>query len=269
MKNKINTTVILPIHDIGCENFNDLFIKAVKSVDNNTVLPTELLIISANETIKEYLEKNIPELEVSHRIIVNPNTSDYPTQVNYGVSQINTKYFSLLEFDDAYKPIWFENLEKYMIEYNDKEIFLPIISEMNSKGNFVGLSNEPAWSFDFSDKLGEINNETLLEFPNISLCGMTMDKEVFINIGELKPSIKLTFNYEFLLRYTYSGKNVLIIPKIGYEHTNMRPSSLFWEYKNSTDPNIKITPEESVFWMEVAKKEYYYTEAREINKEEQ
>ena len=29
-----------------------------------------------------------------------------------------------------------------------------------------------------------------------------------------------------------------------------------------------MTPEESVFWMETAKKEYYYTEAREINKEE-
>ena len=72
MKNKINTTVILPIHNIGCENFNDLFIKAVKSVDNNTVLPTELLIISANETIKADLEKIMPELEVPFRIIINP-----------------------------------------------------------------------------------------------------------------------------------------------------------------------------------------------------
>ena len=197
MKNKINTTVILPIHNIGCENFNDLFIKAVKSVDNNTVLPTELLIISANETIKADLEKIMPELEVPYRIIINPNTSDYPTQVNYGVSQVNTKYFSLLEFDDAYTPIWFENIEEYMAEYSDMEIFLPIIREMNSKGNFVGFSNEPAWSFDFSDKLGEINNETLLEFPNISLCGMTMNKEAFINIGQLKSSIKLFNSFPY------------------------------------------------------------------------
>jgi hypothetical protein len=44
----------------------------------------------------------------------------------------------------------------------------------------------------------------------------------FKTIGGYKPSIKLTFNYEFLLRFTNTGRNIMVIPKMGYKHTNMR-----------------------------------------------
>jgi hypothetical protein len=53
----------------------------------------------------------------------------------------------------------------------------------------------------------------------------------------------------------------MVIPKLGYKHTNNREGSLFVEYKNTIDVL------ESKFWVGKAKKEYFFTEDREITYE--
>ena len=55
----------------------------------------------------------------------------------------------------------------------------------------------------------------------------------------------------------------MTIPKIGYKHINMRENSLFWDYKN--DSKQRIPPEEAAFWVEQAKKEYFFTTDREVS----
>jgi hypothetical protein len=52
------------------------------------------------------------------------------------------------------------------------------------------------------------------------------------------------------------------IPKIGYKHTNLREGSIFWNYKNSDN---KLSQDEVKFWLDSAKKEYYFIKDREIN----
>ena len=79
-------------------------------------------------------------------------------------------------------------------------------------------------------------------------------------IGGLKSPIKLTFWYEWLLRATYKGKKIFVIPKIGYLHKLGRKGSLIESYKNSIDDT------ESNFWVSVAKKDYFYKETREPSK---
>ena len=44
-----------------------------------------------------------------------------------------------------------------------------------------------------------LDNNTLLRYQNFQVSGMIMRKSKFEEIGGLKSSIKLTFNYEFLL----------------------------------------------------------------------
>jgi hypothetical protein len=79
-------------------------------------------------------------------------------------------------------------------------------------------------------------------------------------VGGLKAPIKLTFWYEWLLRATYKGKKIFVIPKIGYLHKLGRKGSLIESYKNSIDDA------ESNFWVSVAKKDYFYKETREPSK---
>ena len=87
---------------------------------------------------------------------------------------------------------------------------------------------------------------------------MVMRKDMYQKVGGLKPSIRQTFIYEFLLRVTYNSVKTMVIPKLGYRHTNGREGSLFDMNKN------EISVEESKFWFDLAQSEFYYTTDREI-----
>ena len=53
----------------------------------------------------------------------------------------------------------------------------------------------------------------------------------------------------------------MTIPKIGYKHINLRPDSLFWEYKNGSK---RMSEDEVKFWVSSAKKEYFFSNDRDI-----
>jgi hypothetical protein len=63
---------------------------------------------------------------------------------------------------------------------------------------------------------------------------------------------------------THNSAKILTIPKIGYKHMNLREGSIFWNYKNGAN---SIDSEEARFWIESAKKEYFFTNQRDINYE--
>ena len=52
----------------------------------------------------------------------------------------------------------------------------------------------------FSEEVGYLDNNTLLKYQNFQVSGMIMKVDKFEEIGGMKASMKLTFNYEFLLR---------------------------------------------------------------------
>jgi hypothetical protein len=269
MKNNIDLTVIIPVHSVADDNFNEMLTTALNSIENNDVQPSEVLIVRCScDEVKTFLnEFDFSKFGFTTRIIENPNGYSFQSNVNYAAKQVKTTYFSFLEFDDEYSINWFRNVDKYTKAYPETDMFLPIISDMTNNNVFAGFTNEAAWAYNFSDKLGHIDHEVLLEYPNINPDGMVIKTEVFNTIGGYKESIRLTFNYEFLLRFTKDGKTIMVIPKIGYQHTNMRTNSLFWLYKNSEVIEDRITPDEAKFWMETAKKEFFYIEDRNINYE--
>jgi hypothetical protein len=55
---------------------------------------------------------------------------------------------------------------------------------------------------------------------------------------------------------------VATIPQVGYRHVNFREDSLFWSYKNSDDH--KLGDGEAKFWLETAKKEFFFQNKREV-----
>jgi hypothetical protein len=95
---------------------------------------------------------------------------------------------------------------------------------------------------------------------------MVVKKSVLEDFGGFKSSMKLTFVYEFLLRITYNSVRIMTIPKIGYKHMSMREGSIFWSYKNGEST---ITNEEVKFWISTAKKEYFFSNDRDIKYEVQ
>ena len=112
--------------------------------------------------------------------------------------------------------------------------------------------------------MGYLINETLHTYQNFQLSGMVIKKSSYVDFGKLKTSFKLTFGYEFFLRMTHNSVKFMTIPRIGYKHINLRPGSIFWNYKNGNDP---LTEDEVKFWIESAKKEYFFIQDRQIKYE--
>jgi len=257
-----NISVIIPIHEIS-ETVEQYLTKCLQSVVNQTVKPEKVFITHADtKEVNNFFKSWKKPEDLDIVILVNKNKTDFCSQVNLAVETMETEWFSVLEYDDEYSKHWFKNVKNYMESYDDVDIFLPLVVDVDESQNFLGFTNEAIWAMKFSEKHGELDNNTLLNYQNFQTSGAVIKKESFESVGMLKPSMKLTFVYEFLLRATYNDFRIMTIPKIGYKHMNMRENSLFWDYKN--DPKDKIAPEEAGFWVEQAKKEYFFTYDRAI-----
>jgi hypothetical protein len=251
------TTIILPIHKLD-ETNTSYFERAIKSIENQKVKAEELLIV-----VPKGLEiKNEVLNNVKHTIVVNEGETDFCSQINFGVNNVKTEFFSILEVDDEYSKIWFDNVAKYISAYKDVDVFLPIVLDVDINGKFLHFTNEPVWAKDFSDKLGFLDNDALLNFPNFQLSGAVIKTESFKAVGGLKPSVKLHFIYEFFLRMSYYDKKMMTLPKLGYKKVNMRPGSLFFNYYNIESE--KIDAVEARFWFNTARKECYFKQDRGI-----
>lgn len=261
MENKFSLSVILPIKSAKAKNFDEYFEKAITSLKNQQVEIEELLIVhTSEETLVNLLSYyDFGNLTVTK--LLWDKEPNYCDQVNFGIKNAKGKWVSLFEFDDEYSTIWFKNVKRFSESYTNVQMFLPVVVETDEKGLFAGFTNEATFAANFTQEMGFLNNETLQDYQNFQTAGSVFKKEIIEDFGGFKSSIKLTFVYEFLLRLTYNSVSIMTIPRLGYKHTNMREGSIFWNYKNG---DSKMVDDEVKFWIQTAKKEYFFTDDRVI-----
>jgi glycosyltransferase involved in cell wall biosynthesis len=251
---KSNISLIIPVHSLKDDNEKDMLKFALTSVAKQKVQPEEIILVLNKEIKKEFKYDG----DLTIRVILNDGPTDFQSQLNLGVENVKTEWFTFLEFDDEMSSIWLDNAVKYIAEKTEMSVFLPIIVDVKTDGSFLGFTNEILWANSFSDVLGELDHEVLKIYQNFNIDGMVMRKDTYQKIGGLKASIKQTFIYEFLLRLTYNSVKIMTIPRLGYKHVNNRENSLFDIYKQT------VSDEESVFWQDLALKEFYHTFDRKI-----
>lgn len=263
---KFDVSVILPLKSAGAIDFKEYFTKCIESIKNQKTKINELVIVHTDETLLvEFLNSfDFGDLSVSkYQWDKEPNFSK---QVNFGVASAKSKWVSLFEFDDEYSTIWFKNTDTYSKAFPDTEVFLPLVVDTDEKGLFAGFTNEATFAMNISSEMGFLTNDTLQQYQNFQISGMVIKKQTFLDWGGLKASFKLTFGYEFFLRLTHNSVKIMTIPKIGYKHINLRTGSIFWNYKNGD--NV-LTSDEVKFWIDSAKKEYFFINDRAIKYETQ
>jgi len=262
MSKNTEISVILPVHELN-EITKPMFGNAIKSIEQQKVVPDEVLVVVPKDSeVSAYLKTfDFGTIKDIVTVVENDGATDFASQVNFGVGKAKSEWISFLEFDDEYSNIWFDNFVKYRKAYENVGIFLPIIVDVDATGGFVGFTNEAVWANSFSDELGILDLNALLTYQNFNIDGIVMQKSIFNEHGGFKPSIKLTFIYEFLLRMTFKDVRVMCIPRFGYKHVNQRPDSLFSNYKDTIDPI------EAKWWLSQAKKEYYFDKDRKITYE--
>lgn len=254
-----NITIILPIHKMD-ELYKEMLTHAVDSIQDfhNDV---KLMIVCPTDVKNEIDNFDLGQkLEIKYN--VHTGETDFCSQINRGIDNCDTEWFSILEIDDVYKPIWLKSINEYVKIYPDVDIFLPIVKDINPDGKFTSFTNESAWAYGFTDMQGYIDNEVLLEFQNYQTSGGLYRTKVVKENGSFKENIKLTFTYEFFLRMTHNGVRIMTVPRVGYQHVNFRENSLFWNYKN--DEKSLLSEKEVKFWLEAARKEFFFKNKRDI-----
>jgi hypothetical protein len=251
--NKLDLTVIIPINKLENDLDKELFQMSIESLFNqkNNIIPSEVIIVTNKETQKE-IKTDRPV-----RFVINNETSDnIQSQINMGVEESKTDFFMVLDFDDELTPIYFSNVLDYMEEMKNIDMFLPIIADTTLDKKIHRYINEINWAKDVTnDKHGYLTMETLMNYNLISINGAVIRKEKFQEAGGLKPSIKLSFVYEFLMRFTNIDGITYTIPKIGYLRKFGRENSYLSE-------QTKMESDEVNFWWSLAKKEYVWPHDR-------
>jgi glycosyltransferase involved in cell wall biosynthesis len=261
MNNTLSLSVILPIKSSKAKDFDEYFEKAISSLKNQQVGFEELVIVHSQEqSLIDLLDSyDFGNLNVTK--LLWDQEPNYANQVNFGIKNAKGVWISLFEFDDEYSSIWFKNVKKYVESFPEVQMFLPVVVETDEKGLFAGFTNEATFAANFSQEMGILTNDTLQEYQNFQTAGSVIKKSVIEDFGGFKPSIKLTFIYEFLLRLTYNSVSVMTIPRLGYKHVNLREGSIFWNYKFG---DSKMVEDEVKFWIQTAKREYFFTDDRSI-----
>jgi hypothetical protein len=240
--------VIVPMHEFGKENI-ELLNKAVESVPEGLKV-----ILSVKKGVDGRTLKGI-----SNRLTVlaESDGDSFVELVNTAVDNIEEKWFSILEFDDTYTPIWLDNAKKYVEFMPETSVFMFLedITDFNN-GKYISFGNEAAWASSFSNEIGYIDNDCLQNYFDFYLTGSIFNTADWKEVGGLKPSMKITFWYEWLLRATNKGKKVFVIPKVGYNHSLARKGSLVEYYKDN------MGKDETEFWFDLAKREMFFKEDR-------
>lgn len=254
-------SVILPLKDINVKDFSDFFTNSIQSLKQQKTKIDELLIVfPKNEDTKSFLnEFSFEDLNVV--MVEFDGEPNFSEQVNLGIEKSSNEWVSYLEFDDEYSPIWFDCVNRYIPIYPEVDVFLPIVIDVDTKNSFAGFTNEATFANNFSQEMGYLTNDTLHQYQNFQTAGMVFKKSIISDFGGFKPSIKLTFVYELLLRLTYNSIKIMTIPKIGYKHLNLREESIFWDFKFGSN---KLSEDEVKFWINTAKKEYFFSNDRNI-----
>lgn len=232
-----------------------------KSVSNNIKIDVQIVGPSSLPS-KEIL--NLIEWgEEFNTFNVSENTTqkfDFSSQVNYAVENLcKNDYFMIVEFDDMVTLNWLNASIPYINKYKNCPMFLPLIETYDIKNPTTPLYyiNEMGWSSSFvENELGVINNSLLHDYYNFNITGSILRKKEFLKAGGLKPSIKLSFGHELMLRLTHFYDSLFVIPKVGYFHFLNRDDSLTSEYHKT------LSKEEGSWWIQLATQEYEYKEDR-------
>ena len=259
-------TYIIPIHSYNKETAK-YFKRAISSIAalENSEHDKVMLVGPSNVIEKAKLDYNIPNELI---LTVNEGKTDFFSQINAAAFNCVTPYFSILEFDDVYKPYWNTVAQEY--GSNGASVLIPIQEIYNEKGEAVGIVNAMAWSPSFANSkneetengsgngLGYIDIDCLDTFSDFFLTGSLFKTEDFLSVGGLKPSFGAVAWLEFLYRMAYHGKLIYVVPRIAYEHIVGRKDS-FHEEVSTT-----VTAEAFETLTKLAKQEYFFKEERNI-----
>ena len=191
---------------------------------------------------------------------------------------LNNDYesFSIIEVGDAVGANWYSIANTYAEENEEIGFFLPMVRSFKN-GVLTGLMNEAAWADGMSEEAGKFDMNLLLKFNCANPLGGVYRVKSLEEYSEeidgrylpMKESVKISHYYEFFLRMIYNDVKMMTIPRVGYDF-RVNDVKEFSHSSSKVPANITVIPAykggidagETSFWVELAKKEYFFDEDR-------
>jgi len=255
--------------------FSDEQINSLKSALDKPKL------ILRKQNAEGKLEEQVLETDGKINYFLTPSNSDsFPKIFNEGfnvASENEYEFFSVIEPNDVVGLNWYTQANIYAKENENVSMFFPIIRN-TVNGVFNGLLNEAPWAEGLAEEAGKIDLNLLNRFNCVVPTGSMLKISALKEYSEqrqdgkfypFKESMKISHYYEFLMRMVYNDVKAMCIPRIGYEF-KVKNNNEFKHVYCKIPQNIAqipaeqggITPNEGKFWMETAKKEYFFDEDR-------
>lgn len=214
--------------------------------------------------------------------LIKTSADNFSKVFNTGFNYANSngyEYYSLTEQEDSFAIYWFNTALIYFEENPNISIFTPLIRN-NINGIFSGIIGEAAFVEGLAEEFGIYDIALLLRYNVINPLGAIYKVSSIKENSEqredglyypYKESIKITHSYEFFLRMVYNDLKIKVVPRIGYELKLLNKQS--FQYTSSKIPqNIGvmpiekggINPKELQFFLDLAKKEYFFDKDRNI-----
>jgi len=238
-------------------------------------------IITKTKDEKGVIKEEILESESKVNYVLVPfDRLNFTEIFNFGFNlAFENKYelISLIEPDDVVGLGWYNNVNTYLKDCDDIDGFVPIVRNVTN-GVFNGLLNEAPWAEGMAEEAGKLDMNLLTRFNCILPLGGVFKVKSLEEYSEkkedgqfypMKESIKLAHYYEFFLRMVYNDLKIMTIPRIGYE-MRLNTNQAFKNHTCKIPSNLTALPEElggmaeaeASFWMDLAKKEYFFDEDR-------
>lgn len=260
--------------------YNSLSDSEVSDLDS--VLKDPVLTVLKQDEEGNPVEEKIKmeEGESLNYTLVSTECKNFPEIFNLGfnyASENDYEFYSIIEQEDTFAIHWIEYAEKYAQE-EDKDVFLPLIRH-TVNGVYHSLINEASWVEGMSEEAGVTDINLLLKFNSINPLGAVYRVSSIKDTSEekdglsfpMKESIKITHSYEFFLRMIYEDLKVRTVPRIGYE-LKVNNKEAFNPASSKIPQNLNSLPQdkggvsqkEIQFYLDLAKKEYFFEEDRNV-----
>ena len=152
-------TTIIPLNEYN-ETVKEMLKMAVESyAETNKNDVSDLMFVGPKEVLEQV--KKDQTVEATY---VEHEDSWFSSLINAAAKKVKTDYFSILEFDDEFSPIWFDNVIKYIDAGDNISVYLPlteVFDYQHKEQGPIGYVNEAVWASSFSEQLGYFDNDCL------------------------------------------------------------------------------------------------------------
>lgn len=259
MEQKTNLAFIIPAHEM-----HPGLVPAIDSALANS--PKAQVILVATQEVFDALPENRLECLT---LLDAPDDTSFPSMVNVGIECAqdleNVQWISILEYDDKVLPYTVKLFNEYQEHFSDTPVFagLTLICEPQERGGkdedsppaLSKMANEAAWAPNIMETPGIVDFNAMLRMNFVLLTSTFINLDVIDEVGPMKANMKHFSDYEFLLRIVYNGHEVRAIPIATHYH---------FEGGRATEALRALPRDEGSFWVNAARKEYFFEFDREI-----